>query len=292
MITSSNIDIKTEPVPFYTTKGTTVDILRADLVHPVISGNKWFKLRFYIEEALQLGKTTILTFGGAYSNHIIAVAAACHVAGLRSVGVIRGEEPERLSHTLQQTKEYGMQLHFSSRTAYAAKDVSPSLIRSEIYTIPEGGYGAKGAAGAATLLDHIDHAYSHICCAVGTGTMMAGLLNAAKAATVIGISVLKNNYSQEQEVRDLLINRQQAVYLLHDYHFGGYAKHTPALFEFMNRLYAQTGIPSDFVYTGKLFYAVQDLLQKDYFPAGSRLLLVHSGGLQGNDSLPKGTLMF
>jgi len=292
MTTSSNIHIKIEPVPFYTTKGTTADILRADLVHPVISGNKWFKLRFYLEEAVQLGKTTILTFGGAYSNHIIAVAAACYQAGLRSVGIIRGEEPRQLSHTLQQAMEYGMQLHFSRRTDYAAKNVPLSLTQPDSYIIPEGGYGAKGAAGAATLLADVANDYSHICCAVGTGTMMAGLLNAAKANIVTGISVLKNNYSQEQEIRDLLINPQQAVQLLQEYHFGGYAKHRPALFEFMNRLYAQTGIPSDFVYTGKLFYAIQDLLQKNYFPDGSRLLLVHSGGLQGNHSLPKGTLMF
>jgi len=183
-------------------------------------------------------------------------------------------------------------LHFISREDYAEKKIPASLNNSQYYFINEGGYGENGAKGAATISEQFNHEnYTHICCAVGTGTMMAGLCNAT-SQKITGISVMKNNLELEGSVRSLLHDKTKAFDIIHDYHFGGYAKHKLALINFMNEFYRQTGIPSDFVYTGKLFYAIADLIQKGFFEKGSRLLLIHSGGLQGNISLGKGTLIF
>ena len=275
--------------------GIEVHVLRLDKLHPVISGNKWFKLRYYLEEARSQHKTGIITFGGAWSNHILATAAACQLNGLRSIGIIRGEEPASLSYTLKQATEMGMQLVFISREAYRNKQLPADLITKDDYLVNEGGYGEPGARGAATILDQYKDHFTHYCCACGTGTMMAGLINAVNGQPVTGISVMKNNRQLEELVLTLVVKEKQqprAWQLLHDYHFGGYAKYEPPLLQFMNEFYGQTGIPSDFVYTGKLFFAINDLFQKDYFPAGSKILLIHSGGLQGNASLHKGTLMF
>jgi 1-aminocyclopropane-1-carboxylate deaminase len=271
-----------------------VSVLRLDKIHPVISGNKWFKLRFYLDEAKQFQKKTIVTFGGAWSNHIVATAAACKSAGLGSVGIIRGGEATDLSPTLLQAKEAGMLLYFISREEYKEKKVPIEFQNDEYYFIPEGGYSEKGAAGATTILDYCEKKdFTHYCCAVGSGTMMAGLINGALPHQVItGISVLKNNFDQEADVKALLSNKERNFTIIHDYHFGGYAKHKRELIEFMNTFYQQTTIPSDFVYTGKLFYAIHDLINKNFFPPGSKLLLIHSGGLQGNASLSKGTLIF
>ncbi len=278
----------------FSDKNVEVSVLRLDKIHPVISGNKWFKLRFYLDEAKQLQKKTIFTFGGAWSNHIVATAAACKAAGFNSVGIIRGEEAADLSPTLLQANQSGMLLRFISREEYKEKKVPVELQNDEHYFIPEGGYGKKGAAGAATILDYCERKdFTHYCCAVGTGTMMAGLINGALPHQMIaGISILKNNFAQEEDVKALSDNKERNFTIIHDYHFGGYAKYKPELIEFMNGSYQQTNIPSDFVYTGKLFYAVHDLTGKNFFPPGTRLLVIHSGGLQGNASLSKGTLIF
>ena len=270
-----------------------VDVLRLDKINPVISGNKWFKLRFYLEEAATLHKKGIITFGGAWSNHIIATAAACHINGLKSIGIIRGEEPRQLSPTLMHAQELGMQLIFITRDAYQRKEI-PDLVESnEYYIVHEGGYGITGAKGASTILDYCHNSYTHYCCAAGTGTMIAGIINhISPGQQVIGISVMRNNTGLEEMVQALIINKSRNWRIIHDYHFGGYAKYRPGLFGFMNEFYRRTNIPTDFVYTGKLFFAVYDLIDKNYFPAGSRLLLIHSGGLQGNESLSAGSLIF
>ena len=286
-------NISIDPLKIWTGKSVEAAVLRLDKIHPVISGNKWFKLRYYLQEAKELGKKQIITFGGAWSNHIVAAAAICKMNNIAATGIIRGEEPASWSSTLLQAKEYGMQLHFVSREDYALKRIPLSLQNDANYLIPEGGFGERGAAGASTILDKIDKNFTHYCCAIGTGTMMAGLINAVlPGQQVIGASVMKNNYALNENVRSLVINKPEEWQIIHDYHFGGYAKHTPELIRFMNEFCRQTGIPSDFVYTGKLFYAISDLFRADFFPSGSRLLLVHSGGLQGNNSLEKGTLIF
>lgn len=276
----------------------TVDVLRLDLLHPVVSGNKWFKLKYYLAEAKQQHKT-ILTFGGAFSNHIVATAFAAKANGLKSIGVIRGEEPPVLSHTLQNAIEYGMELFFINRDAYRNK-MAPKEIRDgrrpeNIYTIPEGGYGIKGVDGAKEIMHRYDISrYTHIISAVGTGTTLAGLIAGSfEHQKIIGVSVLKNSHSLEAEIKALLPEEKKAaVALLHDYHFGGYAKYTNELIGFMNGLHQRTGIPTDFVYTGKMFFAAFDLLRKNFFSPADSVLLVHTGGLQGNLSLPSETLVY
>jgi 1-aminocyclopropane-1-carboxylate deaminase/D-cysteine desulfhydrase-like pyridoxal-dependent ACC family enzyme len=272
-----------------------ISVLRLDKIHPDISGNKWFKLKFYLDDAISKNTQTIATFGGAWSNHILATAAACRLKNLRSIGIIRGEEPKEYSYTLHKSAEYGMKLIFISRIEYSEKIVPPELL-THAYIIDEGGYGEKGVAGAATIADFYRHQnFTHICCAAGTGTMMAGLIRAASASqAVVGISVLKNNTSLVTQIKSLLTNeeKKKKYTFVEDYHFGGYAKYTPALIDFMNKFYRDTSIPTDFVYTGKLIYGVFDLAAKGYFPANSRLLVIHSGGLQGNQSLRNGKLIF
>jgi 1-aminocyclopropane-1-carboxylate deaminase len=290
--------VRTDPVPGLYKIHTTVDVLRLDLVHSVISGNKWYKLKYYLEACIKLGRKYLLTFGGAYSNHIVATAAAAKECKLESIGIIRGERPAVLSHSLQSAIASGMQLFFISRAAYDLKDI-PMIISDhfdsdDIYIVPEGGYGKIGMQGATDIWNEIpDGKYDHIFAATGTGTMLAGLINnAPEHISITGVSVLKNNYSIENEIRALLPTHKNNFSILFDYHFGGYAKKTPALLNFMNDWFLQTNIPSDFVYTGKLFFAVNELLQTNYFKPGESVLIIHSGGLQGNNSLPKGTLIF
>jgi 1-aminocyclopropane-1-carboxylate deaminase len=292
-------NIRVDPVGFLSKFRIAVDVLRLDLMHPVISGNKWFKLKEYLKEAAALNKKIILTFGGAYSNHILATAAAAKQSGFKSIGIIRGEKPATTSHTLQNASAYGMDLYFISRTEYRKKIIPAEVLRQygeeDIYSINEGGYGKMGAEGAKDILRQIDpKAYTHIIDVVGTGTTIAGLIEVSEEnQTIIGISSLKNNFSLQREIEHLVSEKNKKRFsLIHDYHFGGYAKYSKQLIDLMNEWYRMTGIPSDFVYTGKLFFAVQDLLRKNYFPTGSKLLIIHSGGLQGNQSLPNGTLIF
>jgi 1-aminocyclopropane-1-carboxylate deaminase/D-cysteine desulfhydrase-like pyridoxal-dependent ACC family enzyme len=267
--------------------------LRLDRIHPLISGNKWFKLRYHIQHALRTEAKSILTFGGAWSNHILATAAACKLHGLSATGLIRGERPVVLSPVLSMAAEMGMELVFLSREKYASKTIPSAFTPDLYYLIPEGGYGEEGARGAATITAYFPPAITHIACAVGTGTTLAGLANAISSEQeILGISVLKNNIALEDAVINLLTDKSRPFSIHHEYHFGGYAKKTPELLEFMNELYESSGIPTDFIYTGKLFYAINDLIRKDYFPEGSRILVIHSGGLSGNLSLRKGSLIF
>lgn len=278
--------------------GIHTDILRLDLIHPVISGNKWFKLKYYLSEAVDQRATTIASFGGAYSNHIVALAYAGKEAGIPTVGFIRGDASTERSPTLQEAAEYGMELIFIDRESYRNKSIiQQKYDRSGWYWIPEGGYGVTGAKGAADILKIVDTStYTHIICATGTGTMMAGLiLAAATQQAIIGISVLKNHRSLADEVAALLGDDHVAkanYQCMHGYDLGGYAKHSEILLEHMRSLWATEQLPTDIVYTSKLLYAVKDLLSKNFFPSGSRLLLIHSGGLQGNRSLPPNTLPF
>jgi 1-aminocyclopropane-1-carboxylate deaminase len=280
-------------LPLVSNAGIILNVLRLDKIDPVISGNKWFKLQYYLAEALAQGKKRLLTFGGAYSNHIIATACAAQRAGLSSTGIIRGEKPARLSHTLLDTAQYGMQLVFISREQYQKKSI-PAFIEQlrheygDACIIPEGGEGPQGIRGAATILDTAaGNAYTDILCAVGTGTLLSGLaVSAAAHQRVTGIPVLKGFDDW------IPTTTRQNTHIINNYHFGGYAKKNGTLIDFMNAWYLQTGIPSDFVYTGKLFYGVTDLIGKGFFPEASRLLVIHSGGLQGNNSLPAKTLFF
>ncbi len=273
-----------------------IDLLRLDLIHPVISGNKWYKLRYYLEDAIDKGFTEIASFGGAYSNHIVATACACQERNIKSVGFIRGEQTNPLSHTLQAAISYGMQLEFINRTQYQNKQIIIEQNADQTrYWIPEGGYGILGAKGATSILDEVDlQKYTHIVAAVGSGTMIAGILNGTMShQTVIGISSQKNNFSLDNEVLQLTApENQYRLKMNHNYHFGGFAKHPSDLLDFMVEFWNKEMIPTDIVYTGKLLFAITDLLQKQYFKQGDKVLVIHSGGLQGNLSLPENSLPF
>ena len=274
-----------------------ISILRADLIDPVVSGNKWFKLQLYVRDAIAAGKTTLATFGGPYSNHIVATSTYGASMGLETVGFIRGENPVALSPTLTDAMENGMTLHFVSREDFEQTEKIISHNQDPSWAwIPEGGYGITGAEGVKSMLTIKDTApFDTIICAVGTGTMMAGLIKAAAPhQQVIGLSVLKNNISIDEEIKALLTleESKKNFEINHDYHFGGYAKHSPALIDFMNDCYKKMELPLDFVYTAKLVYGVEDLATNGKFDPTSKILIIHSGGLQGNRSFKKGTLIF
>jgi 1-aminocyclopropane-1-carboxylate deaminase len=283
--------------PLLQTKNIQLDVLRLDKIHPVISGNKWFKLKYHLINFYASNYKGIITFGGAWSNHIVAAACACQLKNLPCIGIIRGEKPTKFSASLQEAMQYKMELKFFSRENYKEKNSDEFLdsIRKEFpgyYIIPEGGAGIDGEKGAAEILQYSNGKnYTHIVCAVGTGTMLNGIRSsAATNQQVIGVIVLKGWYERTPlEKEETQMNK---VKMFYDYHFGGYAKYNATLIDFMNDFYKVSSIPTDFVYTGKLAYAIFDLVKKDQFPSDSKILMIHSGGLQGNASLQKGSLIF
>ena len=205
-------------------------VLRIDSLHPVVSGNKWFKLKGFLQAVADERKKGVITFGGPWSNHLLATAAACAAAGVSSIGLVRGVPPPQLSPTLTDAQNYGMQLHFLSRENYRRQELPAALAEQyraeEWCMVPEGGYGRAGAWGAREILQHLPLAdYTHILCAVGTGTTLAGLVLAAgPSQSVVGITVLKNADTIASEVGALLDAGKNNFRILHDYHFGGYAK--------------------------------------------------------------------
>lgn len=275
----------------------SVDVLRTDLLHPVVSGNKWFKLKYHMQDALAQNFDTLLTFGGCFSNHIVATAFACKEAGVNAIGIIRGEEHSvQTSHTLQHALAYGMQLHFVSRENFKNKEKIKACFKN-VYHVNEGGYGILGAKGASEMLNNIENfeLYNHIVLAVGTGATMAGVIEAAAfQQKVTGISVMKNNLSLNDEMKALLseTSLKKKFEIKHEYHFGGYAKRNDELLLFMNELYMETKVPTDFVYTGKAFYALKEMILHNEIKKGAKILLIHTGGLQGNVSLPEHKLIF
>lgn len=274
-----------------------VDLLRLDLLHPIVSGNKFYKLRYYIELALAKGVSTVASFGGPYSNHIVALAYTAKEAGLKSIGYIRTNADEPMTPSLKEAKAYGMELVYSGRTDFQSKKeaiLQSSEANTDCYFIDEGGYGIVGAKGAATILtENNTTQYDYIICAVGTGTMLAGIINAAEPnQKIIGIPVLKNEGSIESEINALLEDKNRPYTLLHQFHQGGYAKTNPMMLDFMNRLWDAEKIPTDVVYTSKLLFGVGQLIKENYFEKNATILVIHSGGLQGNRSLPEGSLKF
>jgi 1-aminocyclopropane-1-carboxylate deaminase len=274
-----------------------VDLLRLDVIHPIVSGNKFYKLRYYIELALEKGVSTVASFGGPYSNHIVALAYTAKEAGLKSIGYIRTNTDEPMTPTLKEAKAYGMDLVYLGRTDFQSKKAAilqSSEMNTDCYLIDEGGYGTIGAKGAATILKTQDTSnYDYIICAVGTGTMLAGIIHAADAfQKIIGIPVLKNEGSIESEINFLLEDKNRPYTLLHQFHQGGYAKTNPMMLDFMNRLWDAEKIPTDIVYTSKLLLGVEQLINENYFEKDASILVIHSGGLQGNRSLPEGALKF
>ncbi len=278
-------------------KKIQLDVLRLDKIHAIVSGNKWFKLKYSLQEAIYQKKDLIVTSGGAYSNHIHATAYSAHKLGLKSLGLIRGEEPRNFSPTLLDARSWDMEFEFLSRGEFRDKDPIYDKVKknySNAYLIEEGGQNEHGIQGASEILTAVNNKYSHICCSIGSGTMMTGLLTkCTQDQEVIGISSLRISV-KDNELNQFIdeYSGNKKYWISYDYSFGGYARETEELIEFMNKWWKETGIPSDFVYTGKLFFAIMDLIEKEYFPVGSTILIIHSGGLQGNRSLPVGKLLF
>ena len=265
----------------------TIIIKREDQLHDFVSGNKFRKLKYNIIEAIKKNNTCLLTFGGAYSNHIAAVAAAGFEMGLETIGVIRGEEiADRLAGnpTLSFAQRKGMQLHFVSREDYRQKtelDFISSLQEKfgPFYLIPEGGTNTLAVKGCEEILNKSDLDYDYICTPVGTGGTIAGLINASGPdQTVIGFSSLKGTF--QKEVIESFTTKKN-YYLTDDYCFGGYAKIDSQLIRFINEFKRNYGIPLDPIYTGKMMFGIFDLLKQGYFKENSRILAVHTGGLQG-----------
>ncbi len=297
----SNAVIETLNDELFLQKQVRLSVLRLDKIHPVVSGNKLFKLYYFLEEAAQSSHKTILSFGGAYSNHLAATAFACRALQLKSIGIVRGEQPAHLSPTLQQCMNDGMQLKFITRQQFAEKEngAFTSSLQNEFgdcVIVPEGGYHPSGANGAALIMDIPGcRNYSHICTATGTGTTLAGLLKAAAPSqTIVALPVLKDMKDIEERIAYLTGNKDpfKNLQLLNDYHFGGYAKKTETLIQFMNKCWQQFHLPLDFVYTAKMLFGIIDRIKDGYFPPGSNILCLHTGGLQGNKSLPLHTLLF
>lgn len=267
--------------------GVSLYIKREDLIDPLVSGNKFRKLKYNLLEAQKQNHDTILTFGGAFSNHVAAVAAAGKAYGFQTIGLIRGEELKAAINqnpTLRFAADCGMRLEFITREKYRLKETVQfiSELKSQFrdfYLLPEGGTNALAVKGCEEILTASDADFNFICCAVGTGGTISGLINSAKnVQNVLGFPALKGNFLREEICK---FARNANWELLTDYHFGGYAKIDADLIRFVNRFYAYTGIPLDPVYTGKMIFGVIDLMRKGYFPKGSKVLAIHTGGLQG-----------
>ncbi len=281
-----------QTIPYQTIQvdsSTRINIKRLDQIHPQISGNKFFKLKYNFLEAQRLGYKKILTFGGAYSNHIAATAYAAHRFDFDSIGIIRGEElaNKEPNHTLKTAQQFGMQLHFVSREKYRLKDTEIFLKELQkqypnTYIIPEGGTNDLAIQGCREILSEDDLAnYDVICCAVGTGGTITGLIEASTQHQIIlGFSALKGSFLKD-EVAQLTNKRNWEI--LDDYCCGGYAKTNDELFEFIKNFERKYQIPLEYIYTGKMMLGIFDLIQKDYFPKNSRILVIHSGGLQGKN---------
>lgn len=297
----SSVDTEELSNEVFTRKGISVSVLRLDKIHPVVSGNKLFKLQYFLEEAGRSGYPTLLSFGGAYSNHLVATAFAGREAGFSTIGVVRGEKADAVSHTLNRCMEYGMRMHFVSRTAYsdkANKDLIEGLRNQfgDFFLIPEGGYHPLGAKGASLIRQWIGKGkYTHICLACGTATTLAGLLMEAEPGQkIIAVPVLKGMRDWEERLSFLLGGEMniQSLEIWDDHHFGGYAKKNGSLLRFMNDCWKKYKLPLDFVYTAKMLHAVFENTRQDQLPPGSRVLCIHTGGLQGNGSLQGGTLFY
>ncbi|WP_299759025.1 pyridoxal-phosphate dependent enzyme [uncultured Pontibacter sp.] len=273
-------------------QGVELWVKREDLLHPHISGNKWRKLKYNLQEAQRQNHQTILTFGGAYSNHIAATAAAGKEYGFKTIGIIRGEEHLPLNPTLSFATSCGMQLHYITREKYKLKN-DPAFLEElllqfgQVYLLPEGGTNLLAVKGCTEIVHDISIKYDYICCAMGTGGTFAGIVaSLAGKQQALGFPALKGGEFLKQETEELVLGYSGQSYsnwqLITDYHFGGYAKVKPELLAFMESFRRQHYIRLEPVYTGKMMYGLFDLIGQGYFARGSRVVAVHTGGLQGN----------
>lgn len=270
--------------PLFKEKNVEVFLKRDDLIHPYISGNKWRKLKHVLTQAQAHSKTKLVTFGGAWSNHLLATAAAGAQFHFETVGFIRGD---RVSNpVLSLCALYGMKLHFVSRESYRDKKrlFDDHFANTNSFFIDEGGYSAEAALGCEDIVGELENSYDHIILASGTGATTAGLLNGVTKygshAMVHSVPVLKGGGFIQDKVAALATSTTR-LHLHTGYHFGGYAKIKPELVDFIRQFVASTGIMIEPTYTGKMLYALFDLIENDFFKKDTRILAVHTGGLTG-----------
>lgn len=270
-------------------------IKRDDLIHPTVSGNKWRKLKYVLQDAQEQGFETLLTFGGAWSNHLYATAAAGEALDLKTIGIVRGEEyREKMTDTLQFCVAQGMELHFVSRENYRQKD-EPDFLETlkekfnDSYLIPEGGSTPLALPGVGELVEETETQLgqkpNYYALAAGTGGTAAGII--ATSAPTLAFSALKNGGFLRNEILELanVKDADQNFQLFTDYHFGGYAKHKPELLTFMQEFEQNHKIPLEHVYTGKMLYGLYDLIKKGFFKKGDTIVAIHTGGLQGRSGM-------
>lgn len=269
---------------------------REDEIHPFISGNKYRKLKYNIEEALKQKQTTLLTFGGAYSNHIAATAYTGFENNFKTIGVIRGDELAnnldevlQTNPTLKFAHEHNMDFHFVTRSAYREKTISKFIASlkekfGDFYLVPEGGTNTFAIKGCEEILTENDEKFDVICSAIGTGGTISGIINSIKNhQTVIGFPALKGDFLQHEIKKYVLKNNNWSLNT--NYHFGGYAKISEELITFINKFKSETNIPLDPVYTGKMMFGIVDLIKKNNFKKGTKILAIHTGGLQGIEGM-------
>nr|WP_255513277.1 pyridoxal-phosphate dependent enzyme [Lutibacter sp. Hel_I_33_5] len=267
-------------------------IKREDEIHPFVSGNKFRKLKYNLKEAKKLKKNTLLTFGGAYSNHIVATAVAGKLSGFKTIGIIRGEELDiNLSNTLatnstlNEAHKNGMKFLFVPREEYRRKNTFGYIEKlknrfGDFYLIPEGGTNCLAVDGCEEILEKEDKNFDYVCSAVGTGGTISGIINSSKKKQkILGFPALKGGFLRDDINQFVRVSDNWK--LIKDYHFEGYAKYNDELIRFINEFKQETSIPLDPIYTGKMLFGILDLIKKDHFPENSKILVIHTGGLQG-----------
>ena len=288
MIDETKIQLSPIHLPFQTS--IKLFMLRLDLLDETISGNKWFKLKNNFETAKELGLRNILTFGGAFSNHIAATAKACKMAGFNAVGIIRGEEI--MNPTLIEAEKNGMELRFVERGLYRDNAQLMTFLKTvypleKYLVIPEGGANTQGVQGCTEIIKYIKIPFDCVALSCGTGTTISGItktLNEKQLA--LGFSALKGGGFLNEVVKAHLINEQHHRFkIFENYHFGGYAKYTSELLSFMNEFKNNNGFELDFVYTAKMVFGLLDLIKQHYFAENTVIVAIHSGGLQGNQGI-------
>jgi 1-aminocyclopropane-1-carboxylate deaminase len=285
------VTIQSLNTAWYNNRVAAVDMLRLDLLHEVVSGNKWYKLQLNIQQAIDYNYKTILTLGGGYSNHLVATAYAAKLFGLKSVGIVRGKYAQ-LTPTLEECRKAGMELIFVTQQDYKNKH-QPDWAQNvaapfgDVFIVPEGGENEWGRAGAGLISRFIDNTYTHIAVAVGTGTTLIGLRNKLNVRQqILGFVPMKQGaYLAGQISSHLDEGKDRNWQLTDEWHFGGFGKWNDELLQFMNTFYRMNGIPLDIVYTSKMMYGLAQMIGRGAFDPGTRILCVHSGGLQGNSSV-------
>ncbi|HCX22333.1 MAG: 1-aminocyclopropane-1-carboxylate deaminase [Flammeovirgaceae bacterium] len=265
-----------------------VSVKRDDLIHPDIMGNKWRKLKYNVQEAKKLGYSGLLTFGGAYSNHIAATAAAAHENELKSIGLIRGDElNETSNHTLRFASTKGMRLEFLTRNSFATSKSSINEIQNKYpnyYVLPEGGTNYLAIEGCAEIVYELKEKYDYLITPYGTGGTMAGILKGMRnEGKLIGISSLKGDWMDEDF--NLLLKKNKIGFknyqIMKDFHFGGYGRVSDQLIDLINRIKQKFDLQLDPIYTGKMYFGALKLIEEGFFESGSEILMIHTGGLQG-----------